>query len=374
MAHTRIGHALAEAAREQRSAVSLHSHTHHSKERLGFLPGWVARLPILGWLARRELARQERQRGRALDFMQAYWCPPLPPRAVIASEEEQIARRLDLAALVSITDHDNIDASLGLAAINAGPTYPTSVEWTVPFRGQIFHLGIHNLPPAIGGPMLARFHAYTAAPSDHDLLDILADVASCPSTLVVLNHPLWNAHLDTDQDHSTLRDFVSAHRAFLHATEVNGYRSHGENAAVLGFGRAWALPVVAGGDRHGRAPNAMLNVTRASTFDEFVHEVRHECRSHMVVMPEYREHPATRVLEVVADVLGHHESLDPGQRRWLQRVFVVGDDGQPRPLERYWDEVPLWIRAVVKTTSLMGSVRARQAIRLGLPATDGGVL
>jgi predicted metal-dependent phosphoesterase TrpH len=374
MAHTRVGQELSTAVRGQRSGISLHSHTHHSKERLGFLPGWVARRPVLSFLARHELARQERRHGHPLDFMQAYWCPPLPPLAVIKSEEQQITTRLDLAPIVSITDHDTIAGSLGLAAVGLGAAYPLSVEWTVPFRGQVFHLGIHNLPPAQAGRFMARFHAATADPDEARLADVLADVTAYESTLVVLNHPLWNAHVDTDQDHSTLSRFVRAYRAFLHATEINGYRSHAENKAALRLGDAWNLPVVAGGDRHGRAPNAVLNVTRATSFDEFVQEVRHDGLSHTVIMPEYREHPATRVLEVLADVLGHHESLDSGQRRWLQRVFVVGGDGQHRPLERYWAEVPLWIRTAVKAASLLGSVTARQAIRLGLPVEDGGVL
>jgi len=52
----------------------------------------------------------------------------------------QIAN-LGLRPLVSLTDHDNIDAGLALE------DEPISVEWTVPYERSIVHLGIHNLPP-----------------------------------------------------------------------------------------------------------------------------------------------------------------------------------------------------------------------------------
>lgn len=374
MAHTRIGHDLTATVRGHRAGVSLHSHTHHSREQLGSLPDWLATVPLLGALTRRELNRQERRRGFRLNFSQAYWCPPLPPLGVIASEERQIADRLNLEAFVSITDHDNIDAALGLAAMGQGARYPMSVEWTVPYRGQVFHLGVHNLPSSAAVEFAGRFRGYTAAPSDGRLTTILADVTSLASVLVVLNHPLWNAHINATAERAVLTSFVRRCRPFLHATELNGYRSHAENKAALAFGRAWDLPVVAGGDRHGRAPNAMVNVTGASSFEEFVSDVRVCGRSEVLIMPEYRDHPAARVVEVIADVLRDHAHLDPGQRRWLQRVFVIDTDGQHRPLEHYWHEVPSWLRVFVRAVSRVGCDTARQAIRFGLPVENGGIL
>ena len=374
MAQTRIVHDLWAAARGHRTAVSLHSHTHHSRENLAFLPGWISRITALNAVARIELSRQHRRHGRALDFSRAYWCPPLSPRAVIESESTQIAARLGLDPLVSITDHDNIDASLGLATLGLTASYPTSVEWTVPFGGQVFHLGIHNLPPETAGTIINMCRAFTARPAEGRLGPILDTITGDSATLVVLNHPLWNARIDKDQDHSVLRAFLRACRPYLHATEINGYRSHAENKAAIRLGREWNLPVVAGGDRHGRAPNAMLNLTTAATFSEFVDEVRYGGRSCAVIMPEYQQHRATRVLEVIGDVLRHDSSLDAGQQRWVQRGFVIGDDGQHRPLEQYWTGVPLWIRALLRGTKLMGSVTARQALRLGLAVDDGGVL
>ena len=196
-----------------------------------------------------------------------------------------------------------------------------------------------------------------------------------PATLIVLNHPLWNAHFDLHQDETALAQFVRAYRPFLHATEINGYRSHAENKAVIALGRDWNMPVLAGGDRHGRAPNAMVNLTASATFDEFVAEVRDDGRSDVVVMPEYREHPVTRTLEVVADVLRTDRDAEPGQRYWAQRVFVILDDGSHVPLAEVWaPRGPLAVRACVRTASLLGSGTARSALRLGLAAEDGGLL
>ena len=375
MAHTRIVQYSADDVRDVRTVVSLHSHTHHSKEVLWFLPAWVSRIPIARHFVNRELRKHQGRAGRALDFSRAYWCPPLPPKAVFDSEAAQIADRFGAAPLVSITDHDNITAPLGLAAAGLGASCPVSVEWTVPFRGTVFHLGMHNLPPDSALVLVREFQAFTRTPVEPRLADLLAWAHGEPSTLIVLNHPLWNAHVDEDQDNSTLAAFVRLYRGFLHATEINGYRSHAENKAVIRLGREWDLPVLAGGDRHGRAPNAMLNTTTATSFDGFVDEVRRGGVAHTVVMPEYREHPATRVLEVVSDVLRHDRRAEPWQQHWSERVFVIREDGRHQPLAQFWaPRAPFFVRACVGTASLLGSGTARQALRLGLAVEDGGVL
>lgn len=375
MAETRIVQYHAGVARGYRTAVSLHSHTHHSMEYLDFLPGWTERLPVVSGLVRREIVRRRRRLGRPLDFSRAYWRPPLSPRAVLESELGQIAERCGTAGLVSITDHDSIDAGLALNALDAQTPHPVSVEWTVPFAGTTFHLGIHNLPRGAAQAALKAMHACTADATTKSITDILAWLDREPSVLTVLNHPLWNAKHDLNQNHTALGEFVSRFRAFLHATEVNGYRSHAENADVVALGRAWDLPVLAGGDRHGRAPNAMVNLTGAGTFDDFVVDLRCERRAVTLVFPEYREHPTTRVLETVGDVLRHDDLLDPDRQRWSDRVFVVRDDGSHVPLSALWTTgVPWWIRASVGTARLLGSRQARRALRLRFAPEAGGIV
>jgi len=375
MAQTRITHYDAVRAREARTVVSLHSHTHHSREVLAFLPGWAARTPLVRHIVGREVRRHEAQAGRALDFARAYWCPPLSPKQVFDSETAQATERFGAPALVSVTDHDSITANLALAAIGLGASCPISTEWTVPFRGAIFHLGIHNMPAESAAAMIHEFKACTASPVEQRIADLLGWVHAAPSALIVLNHPLWNAHVDADQSRSALTDFVAAYRGFLHATEINGYRRHAENRAVIRLGRERGLPVLAGGDRHGRAANAMVNVTAASTFDEFVQEVRRGGEATTIVMPEYQEHTATRVLAVVSDVLSDNRLAEPFQRHWTQRVFVIREDGRHQSLADFWaPKAPVLVRACAWAAALLGSGTARQAIRLGLAVDDGGLL
>jgi hypothetical protein len=80
-----------------RTGISLHSHTMHSKEYLGRLPGYIAKFSIGGYFLEREI------------FAKVCWTPPLSPREADALERRQI-ERLGLAALVSLTDHDNLEA------------------------------------------------------------------------------------------------------------------------------------------------------------------------------------------------------------------------------------------------------------------------
>jgi hypothetical protein len=375
MAHTRIVQYENADTTGFRTGVSLHAHTNLSMETLEFLPGWTARLPVISGFVGRQIARRERSHGAPLDFSRAYWRPPLPPRAVLESECDQIRERFDLPALVSLTDHDSIDAGLAVNALDPDTPHPVAVEWTVTFRGSTFHLGVHNLPRAEAQPIMQHLRSCTEAPVEAMVGATLEWLHAMPSVLIVLNHPLWNARHDLDQNHETLTAFVSRFCGFLHATEINGYRKPAENSAVVELARDWNLPVLAGGDRHGRAPNAMLNLTRATTFSEFVQEVRHEAVAMTVILPEYREHPTTRVLETVGDVLRHDALLDPGQQRWSDRVFVITDDGRHAPLSSIWqDGAPWWVRASVRTARILGSAGARQALRFGLPSEAEGVL
>jgi hypothetical protein len=255
-----------------RTGVSLHSHSSHSLEYLEFLPGWASKRPVLSRLARRELARRERRDGQPLDFSRAYWRPPLSPRAVLQSESGQIARLFDLPTLVSITDHDSVDAGIALRTLDESSPHPVSVEWTIRFRGTTIHLGVHNLPSDGARSVMTRMRACTArgASAEFDVGQILAGLHALPSVLVVLNHPLWNARHDTGQNRGALDAFVALFRDLLHATEINGFRKPAENAGVVELARMWDLPVLAGGDRHGCSPNAMVNLSHADTFDTAV--------------------------------------------------------------------------------------------------------
>src|SRR5690349_22692931 len=110
-----------------RAGICLHSHTMHSKECLSFLPRVFGHLPGMGIVLRRHAG---------LDFSRAYWTPPLPARAAMKLEREQI-EGLGLNAIVSLTDHDNIEAGLEAQAGGTRAQAPVSVEWTAPFASSI---------------------------------------------------------------------------------------------------------------------------------------------------------------------------------------------------------------------------------------------
>ena len=76
-----------------RTGVSLHSHTMHSREYLGRLPGYIAKIPIASYIIEREVGRLHLYGGRIVDFRSMYWTPPLSPR------EAQVRKSVDIARL-----------------------------------------------------------------------------------------------------------------------------------------------------------------------------------------------------------------------------------------------------------------------------------
>ncbi|HEV8038445.1 MAG TPA: hypothetical protein VGP62_06245, partial [Bryobacteraceae bacterium] len=89
------------ATKQFRTAVSLHSHTLHSEESLAFVPRYLGGIPLVAQAIRQQEQRCRTLTGRALDFSQAFWRPPLSPREAIDLEQRQIQEQLGLEALVS---------------------------------------------------------------------------------------------------------------------------------------------------------------------------------------------------------------------------------------------------------------------------------
>src|SRR5215471_5704198 len=328
------------------AAVSLHAHTFHSWEVMSDLPGYIMKIPFVGPRFDFEV---ERRRGtdEEIDFSKGWWHPPISPRALFDSETAQIDTRFGLRSIVSLTDHDEIAGGLELQHWFAPDRAPLSFEWTVPFRGGFFHLGVHGLPIASARRWFARLASYTAGVSTEPLLDVLNDLIDA-GVLIVFNHPLWDLAAVGDEAHTvSLREFLDAYQSRLHAVEINGYRSWRENGGVRRLSAERGLPLISGGDRHALAPNAVLNLTDAKTFAEFAGDVR-DGVSHVVIMPEYDEHLTARVLASVADVLGPQRT--PWRtERWTDRVSCQSE-GTIRPLSYHWpDGGPFWVRAVIGT-------------------------
>ena len=305
---------------EARSVVSLHAHTHYSRESSADVPDYVAHIPILGKRLERELRLCVDCDGRPFDLSKGWWHPPVSARDVFESEAEQIEGRFGLAPFVSVTDHDDISAGVELQKLYARCRAPISFEWTVPFGRGFFHVGVHNLPAHSAGGWFARLASVTARPDADAVSAALDDLNALGDVLLVFNHPQWDlAGVGPDEHARSVWTFVDLYGLRLHALELNGHRSWEENDSARLLADATGLPLISGGDRHGAQPNAMLNLTAAESFAEFVAEVR-DGVSHVVIMPEYRRHLATRILSSTADVLRRNRSYPAGRQHWTDRV------------------------------------------------------
>src|SRR5262245_42835996 len=129
------------------AAVSLHAHTFHSREVLSDLPAYIVKIPLVGPRFELELDRR-RANDEPVDFSRGWWHPPISPRGLVESEAAQIDRRFGIDWMVSVTDHDSIQAGFDVQRWFAPMRTPISFEWTVPFYNGFFHIGVHDLPPA----------------------------------------------------------------------------------------------------------------------------------------------------------------------------------------------------------------------------------
>jgi hypothetical protein len=313
------------------TAVCLHGHTMHSEECLSFLPRYLHTVPGISQIVR----GYQRGPRPAVDFARAYWTPPLTPASALRLERKQIAD-LGLRPLVSLTDHDKIDAGLELE------DDPISVEWTVPYERSILHLGIHNLPPPSARSWMSAMAAHTAAPVESRLPEILSDMGRIPGVLIVLNHPFWLEEGVEKSGHTRALDRVLRQCNHLfHAFELNGTRRWSENRAVVDLAREWSRPVISGGDRHACEPAACLNLTNATSFAEFAGEVR-SGHSVALFMPHYRESMPARMLEAIWDILRPYPEY-PGRERWTDRLFYRVEDGTATPLSVLWKHRMPWV-------------------------------
>lgn len=349
------------------SGVSLHSHTCLSKETLDFLADMGSEYQVLRPIfANRE--RYCRDLGFELNYKASYWTPPLPPHLAFDLERRQIEDALQLPALVSITDHDDIEAPLLLRSAPSSAQVPISVEWTAPYHDSVFHLGIHNLPSATASEWMRTFAEFTAEPSPARLKQILSDLHSLPNVLIVFNHPVWDLNKVGDDRHRfCIHEFMTSCSPFIHAMELNGLRGWQENREVQDLAQDWDQLLISGGDRHGVQPNANTNLTNATTFDEFVHEVRNERISHILFMASYAVPWKYRILESTLDVIRHYPEFPEGTRNWDDRVYHPDNNGVVRPISQLWPgdgHAPIFARYVLGAVRLLGRGPLSSGLRL----------
>lgn len=346
-----------DAARGFRTGVSLHSHTNQSCETLDFLANFGNQFPVMRPLIARMERRAEQIHGVHIDYAASYWTPPMTPKLAFDLETHQI-ENMNLRAMVSITDHDTIKAPMLLRTVPSARQIPVSVEWSAPYGGmQSFHLGVHNLPSARATEWMAALAEFTAHPSDARLTEILVALDREPNVLVVFNHPMWDLYLIGKEKHQFLvNEFLQKNGAYLHALELNGLRNWDENRGVRRLAEKWNMLLISGGDRHGVEPNANINLTNATSFTEFVHEVRREKRSHVLFMPQYAEPWKHRILQSTIDAIRHYPEFPLGSRTWDNRVYHPDKNGVVRPLSELWPDgsAPRVITAILAMVQMMG--------------------
>jgi len=348
------------------TGVSLHSHTLHSRESLDFIERATENTPWLSGAIRKQRAKYRALKGRELDLTRAWWTPPLAPRQAWELEKQQI-ETLGMRAMVSISDHDNIDAGLHLRVLPETRECPVSIEWTVPFRQTFFHIGIHNLPFDTAVEMTREMNAFTKEPCESRIVPMLEWMGAAPGSLAVLNHPLWDEnHIGETAHRECLLEFLHACRRFLHGLELNGLRPWRENRNTIKLAERYDLPVVSGGDRHGREPNACINLTKAATFAEFASQVR-EGQSEVLFLPQYREPLKMRILENLVDILEDDPRHGMGWVRWSDRVFYLTDEGIIKSLSEHWrGKYPAVVSRFVALVPLVKYRRVRWALRYAL--------
>jgi hypothetical protein len=357
-----------EAAKGYSTGVSLHSHTNQSKETLDFLANLGAQYRWMRPILRAGERCSRERHNTPVNYAAAYWTPPLTPRLAFDLENKQIEKKLGLMPLVSLTDHDNINAPMLLRTVASARHIPVSVEWSAPFGGdQAFHLGIHNLPSESGAAWMKIFEEYTATPDEKKLTEILAALHALPNVLIVFNHPMWDLYLIGEEKHrQRVQDFMVVNHEFIHALELNGLRHWGENRDVKKMAKQWNKLLISGGDRHGTEPNANVNLSNAATFTEFVHEVRYEGRSHVLFMPQYAGPWKHRILESTLDAIRDYPEFPQGSRYWDERVFHPDCNGVIRPLRELWprNEAPVYLSLAIRAVRLMGSRPVAGGLRM----------
>ncbi|MEP6925433.1 MAG: hypothetical protein ABI954_13280 [Pyrinomonadaceae bacterium] len=365
-------------SRRFKTGVSLHCHTQHSKEMLDFVPHIAAQLPIISFFFERERKRYLEREGREWDFSAAYWTPPLSAHKVYDLEQQQI-NRIGLQALVSLTDHDDIEAGRLVRSEHPhGADVPISLEWTVPFDEGFFHVGVHNLPEDQADEITKNLLDFSFAKKRelkfeaNRLDELFALLNEIPEVLVVLNHPIWDIELiGTARHRALLEAFVAKYGRWIHAFEINGFRKWSENKAVLEMADALGFPAVSGGDRHGCQPNSVVNLSTSKTFGEFVEQIRRDKFSQVILMPHYRQPLAWRQLNSFAEILEFYPDYEAERKHWTGRVHAKIDERGLHPLSFFWIRGgPGWLKAATWTLGTLGSPVVRPAFHLVVKRKD----
>jgi hypothetical protein len=214
---------------------------------------------------------------------------------------------------------------------------------------------------------MRQFADFTANPSDTRLNQMLAALHDLPNVLIIFNHPMWDLYkIGQGLHEQRVEEFLSQNGSFMHALELNGLRNWEENRQVKRLAARWNMLLISGGDRHGTEPNANVNLTHATSFNEFVDEIRREQRSHVLFMPQYAEPWKHRIMRSTVDAIRDYPDFPEGSRRWDERVFHPDVHGVDRPLCQLWPDgyAPLYMRAIIHFVRLLGRGPVSQGLRV----------
>ena len=256
-------------SREFRSIVAIHTHSNHSVEKMRPLDS-VMGLWFMAPL--RAIVRRAFGLHRVPDLRYAdlWYKPPYSPEEVLRMETESV-RTLGFEHVhLAITDHDEISGAVELRQRRPAEAhrFALSEELSVRYEGHLFHMGITGLPE----DRAAEIHAAIQLAAQEHRLDDLFDILKGANCLVVLNHPLipWSR----GDAHATALSLLKRYGSVVDALEFNGMRGRKENARVLELARFVNKPVVGGGDSHLLLASAALCGSEATSYSEFVAEVK----------------------------------------------------------------------------------------------------
>ena len=193
------------APRNYRSAVSLHGHTNHSRERLYFIEEYAKRNPVLRAPLSTQTKRAKTKYAITVDSANAHLTPPLWPRAALELERDQIQRVLSILPMVSLTDHDNIEAApKRLRILPGGRVFPSRSSG--PFLTRT------RFPP--GNSQFAERRGGSDHGASRGLYEELSPTAVPQSADRTDSHIEENIHILAEIEHELLKsgfaDFLSS--------------------------------------------------------------------------------------------------------------------------------------------------------------------
>lgn len=184
---------------------------------------------------------------------------------------------------------------------------------------------------------------------------------------------MWDLYVVGREKHAYLvNEFIRKHGAWIHALELNGLRHWDENRSVLQLSEQWNILLISGGDRHGVEPNANINLTNATSFAGFVHEIRYEKKSSVLFMPQYAEPWKHRMLRSAIVAVRYYPEFPQGSRRWDERVYHPDRNGVLPPLSELWPDgtAPLSMFWGIGLVRLMGRGLVSKGFRMAWSESD----